>query len=79
MDRNLDRLHTGLSDLLAEAGELRGELRRHLDEDARESGLTDFDDLARRAAEVADALDGYEHAEARVIQESVTTDIGAGD
>jgi len=79
-DRQVGRLHSELTGLLHDLSDLRARLLLALEaclEDDPAPG--DFDGLRDRAAAIRDALDRYGHAEARLLQESATTDIGSGD
>jgi hypothetical protein len=73
MDRRLARLHADLADLLREARRLH-----RLGAEARPDTPA-FDAFRARAAQLLQALERYEEKEARVILESTTLDLGAGD
>jgi hypothetical protein len=65
-------------------GELRRELDAVLDEisglrDRLSSGAAAFDPFRQRARRLAETLERYDEEEARVIQETVNTDIGSPD
>jgi hypothetical protein len=74
MHRRLGRLHEDLTGFLDEVGALRGRARQ-----VREGNPDVTDGLRRRAADLLGALRRYERDEARVIFETASTDIGAGD
>ena len=71
MSRRVERLQGDLTGLLIETVALRG-LAQRASED-------DFAELRQRGAALVEALERYGQDEARLIMESVTTDIGAGD
>ncbi len=67
-----------------EVGELRRELDDVLDEvgalrDRLASGGADFGPFRQRARRLAESLEKYDEEEARVIQETINTDIGSPD
>jgi hypothetical protein len=67
-----------------EVGELRRELDGVLDEvaalrDRLSAAGTDFGPFRRRARLLAESLERYDEEEARVIQETINTDIGSPD
>jgi hypothetical protein len=76
MDRRVAHLHEELAGLLAEAEALRV-LVHAVPEEGVDSAVGD--DFRRRAAALVECLHGYEQEEFRLILESATTDIGAGD
>ena len=72
LQRRLDSLHDDLGSLQARARTLQG-LARHAPE------RTAAVDLHRHAAALLDAVRRYEREEARLILDSVTVEVGAGD
>jgi hypothetical protein len=70
LDRRVEHLHDELNALLQEVGTLRAQLRWH---------AADLDPILSRAGVVAEALRRYDEDEAELIQESINTEVGAGD
>ena len=78
VDRRLVRLREALGGLAEEASAIRDEMRREV-ESAPQLGPASLQRFHRRAAALLLGLEEYELEEARLILESVNTDIGAGD
>lgn len=78
LDRRLGRLRQALGGLAEEASALRTEMRREA-ERSPWMGPRSLRRFHRRAAALLLGLEEYEQEEARLIFESVNTDIGAGD
>jgi hypothetical protein len=79
VDRRADRLHRNLIIVFAEARDLRGrilQLTRNPEPSWTEAEL---DSLRGRMAALAGTLKQYEQAEAKLILEVATTEVGAGD
>jgi hypothetical protein len=68
--REVGKLRRELDEVLGEVGALRGRLP---------AGGADFGPIRRRARLLAESLEKYDEEEARVIQETVNTDIGSPD
>jgi hypothetical protein len=79
MDRRVAGLHDELDRLLAEASALREALQSARRETTETPSRPVMDGLLCRAAALAESLAAYERDEAELIQQAVTTDIGAGD
>jgi hypothetical protein len=80
VDRRVHGLHDDLDALLAEAGDLRAEVRRVQARATVEGTKTvDGTGLRRRAGALLAALNRYEQDEAWLILETATTEVGAGD
>jgi hypothetical protein len=78
LDRRLGRLRQALGGLLEQASAIRDDMRREV-EQASSMGPGSLRRFHRRAAALLLGLEEYEQEEARLILESVNTDIGAGD
>jgi len=76
MDRQIGHLHDGLTDLGQEVGVLRHSVREVLNAGG-ERGLSE--ELRDRIISLINALRHYNQEETRLILETTTTDIGAGD
>jgi hypothetical protein len=70
--RQVDQLHRELDELHREASALRGRV-------AGSGPAPDVGPLCARARRLLDCLGKYNEEEARVILDSINTDIGAGD
>jgi hypothetical protein len=86
VDRQAAGLRDELDDILAELQKLRLEVQgagqvfgQNLAPPPRAATVPDFGGLAQKAREVAAAVRRYEDEAARMLLESVNTDIGAGD
>jgi hypothetical protein len=75
VDRQVDGLRSELDDLRREAGALRSRLT------GGEAGerIPELSPFRQRVRRLVDSLCRYEEEEARVILESINTDVGAGD
>jgi hypothetical protein len=72
VDRQVGQLHRELQELRGEAAAVRDRL-------AAGAATPDFGPLRGRVRRLLECLQRYNQDEARVILDSVTTDIGAGD
>jgi hypothetical protein len=77
LDRRLGRLRQALGGLAQEASAIRQDIRREAER--APMGPASLGRFHRRAAALLLGLEEYELEEARLILESVNTDIGAGD
>lgn len=80
MDRRVDHLRDELADLLDEAASLRGQVRQVL-EGISQNPLAPavFTRFRSRIDDLLNGLGTYEQEETRLILETTSTDIGAGD
>jgi len=76
MERRIDHLHGDLKSFLAEVRNLRSSLRQ-VAEGASPGNV--IEELRRRTGTLLEALKGYQQEEARLILETCTMDLGAGD
>jgi hypothetical protein len=79
VDRRVDRLHRDLIGFFAEARDLRGRLQQWSRIPEPDRNQADLDLLCKRVTAFANTLKHYEQAEARVILEVATTEVGAGE
>jgi len=76
LERRIDHLHGELQYFLAEVRDLRSRLRQVPGGDSSGNVVSD---LRRRTAVLLDSLKNYQQEEARLILETTTMELGAGD
>jgi hypothetical protein len=79
VDRRVDRLHRNLIGVFAEARDLRGRALQLAQTPDTHRSQAELDLLCNRMTALAGTLKQYEQAEAKLILEVATTEVGAGD